>query len=70
LLLDENVGGKELSEALRKRGLTVHLSRDLFGKGVADEALLKRAGERGWILLTKDRRIRLRPPELEALKRA
>jgi|SRR5688572_8144098 len=69
-LLDENVGGKELSEALRKLGLTVHLSRDLFGKGVADEVLLDKAGECGWILLTKDRRIRRRPVELAALKRA
>lgn len=64
------MGGKELSEALRKWRLTVHLSRDLFGKGVADEVLLEKAGERGWILLTKDRRIRWRPPELAALKRA
>lgn len=35
-----------------------------------DEVLLEEAGERGWILLTKDRRIRRRPVELEALKRA
>lgn len=37
---------------------------------MADEVLLDKAGERGWILLTKDRRIRRRPVELEALKRA
>jgi len=37
---------------------------------VADEVLLDKAGDRGWILLTKDRRIRRRPVELEALKRA
>jgi hypothetical protein len=32
--------------------------------------LLEKAGGRRWILLTKDRRIRRRPGELEALKRA
>ena len=37
---------------------------------MADELLLEKAGERRWILLTKDRRIRRRPAELEALKRA
>lgn len=69
-LLDENVGGKELSEALRKDGLSVHLSRDVFGRGVEDEVWLPKVGEHGWILLTKDRAIRRRPPELDALRKA
>jgi rRNA-processing protein FCF1 len=37
---------------------------------LADEVLLEKAGVHRWILLTKDRRIRRRPVELEALKRA
>jgi hypothetical protein len=45
---------------------------DVFGdreQQVADEEWLAEAGRRGWIVLTKDRRIRRRRAEIEAIAR-
>lgn len=37
---------------------------------VTDAEWLEEAGRRGWVVLTKDERIRRRPMEIEALRRA
>jgi hypothetical protein len=38
-----------------------------IGQGLADEEWLQDAGQRGWVVLMKDARVRRRPAELEAL---
>jgi hypothetical protein len=43
---------------------------DQFPKGTEDRIWLERAGEKGWIVLTRDQRIRYRRLELLALQAA
>ncbi len=38
------------------------------GHGLEDEEWLRDAGERGWVVLMKDAKIRYRPAELEAVR--
>jgi len=44
----------------------VKLVRDEFGQGAQDIDWLPEVGRRGWIILTKDQRIRRRPEERKA----
>lgn len=43
---------------------------DLFPQDVADDVWLREAGERGWVVLTKDEKIRRRPGEQRAIVEA
>jgi hypothetical protein len=63
---DENLG-IQLSNGLREFGEdTCHL-HEYFAPGTHDEIWLQDIGERGWFLITVDKRIRRRPIEKEAL---
>ncbi|MFH1185423.1 MAG: DUF5615 family PIN-like protein [Chloroflexota bacterium] len=65
---DENLG-PQLSNGLKEFGEdTCHL-RDHFAAGTPDETWLEFIGQRGWFLLTLDKRIRRRPLEKAALKK-
>ncbi len=70
--IDECLGGKALSDALRAAGHVVVLHRDYFPAGADDvvwlTALYERRAE--WIVLTKDKQIRKRPLEKRALMAA
>ncbi len=63
--------GKSIAEGLRACGLTVHTMASVYGEKRAqtleDQVWLRDAGANGWIVLTKDDAIRLRPAEREAL---
>jgi hypothetical protein len=61
--------GLRFPQILKEAGLTVELHRDHFTHDCPDEEWLHAIGERGWIALTRDRRIRYKPNELEAVKR-
>jgi hypothetical protein len=61
--------GKQFPEILRAAGLTVERHLNHFAPDEADEAWLKVIGERGWIALTHDGRIRYKPNELAAVMR-
>ena len=61
--------GLRFPEILEAAGLTVKKHRDHFEPRCPDEEWLRSIGERGWIALTHDRRIRYKPNELEAVKR-
>ena len=61
--------GKQFPGILRSAGLTVERHLDHFAPDEADEAWLKVIGERGWIALTHDARIRYKPNELAAVIR-
>ncbi len=50
-------------------GLTVERHQDHFAPDCADEVWLRSIGERGWVALTHDRRIRYKPNELSAVMR-
>jgi hypothetical protein len=61
--------GKQFPEILRSGGLTVERHHDHFAPNASDETWLEAAGQRGWIALTHDRRIRSKPNELAAVMR-
>jgi PIN like domain len=61
--------GKRFAEILKSHGLTVERHADHFEPHTPDEVWLERAGQRGWIVLTHDRRIRYKPNERDAVMR-
>jgi uncharacterized protein with PIN domain len=63
LFLDRSLGKNIVAEALRKAG--VH--DDHFKQDVTDTTWLTIVGKRKWVVLTKDRRIRFRAIERQAL---
>lgn len=65
-VVDECLGGNLVRVALEGAGAVVKLVRDEFGEGAQDVDWLPEVGRRGWIVLTKDQRIRRRPAERAA----
>jgi predicted nuclease of predicted toxin-antitoxin system len=65
--LDRCLGKKILASALRSTGLKIEVHDDHFPPDAKDEHWLRFVGMRGWIVVTSDRRIRYRGPELTAL---
>src|SRR5205085_2874523 len=57
---------------LREAGLTVHTLAEVYGEQAAQEtedtAWIALAAPRGWVVLTKDDRIRRRPAERQAIE--
>jgi hypothetical protein len=66
--LDESLDSLSVVTALREVGATVQRLTDIFPKGTADEIWLAKAGENGWVVLTRDKRIRYRQLERMALQ--
>lgn len=56
-----------MPERLRQIHPGVIAHDDVFGMDTDDEVWLRDAGSRGWIVLTKDDRIRYRPGERDAI---
>lgn len=61
--------GKRFPEVLAAAGLTVERHADHFRADCPDDEWLAEVGRRGWIAVTRDRRIRYKPNELAAVKR-
>lgn len=59
--------GRKLGEALRTAGVVVHLHDDWFEQDTEDEVWLTEVGKRNWLVLTKDKWIRRRQLERDAL---
>src|SRR5947209_19499105 len=59
--------GKAICERLRAAGLTVEHKDDYFPQNTEDEVWMPEVGERGWVVLTRDTRIRFHPNEQRAL---
>jgi len=68
--IDRSLGQKIVAQALRDAGATVVVHDDRFPPDAPDEDWLHEVGQRGWIVLTKDKRIRYRENERRALQRA
>jgi hypothetical protein len=66
--------GKSVVSGLRAAGLLIYSMADIYGEeraqGLSDEEWLSDAGANDWVVLTKDRAIRRRPSEREALMAA
>jgi len=63
------LGQKIIAEKPRQSGVKVEIHDHHFPQNALDEDWLSEVGERGWIVLTKDDRIRYRPAALEAYRR-
>ena len=70
LFIDRSLGKKTVAEALRVAGANVEVHDDHFVPDAPDETWLTAVGAKGWIVLTKDERIRFRTIEREALMNA
>jgi hypothetical protein len=59
--------GRAVGRRLEEEGIRVELHDDHFSQGTPDAEWLPVIGQRGWIVITKDTRIRYRPNEKHAL---
>ena len=69
IFIDRSLGRK-IALPLAEAGAIVHLHDDHFAQDAEDQQWLTEVGKRGWLVLTKDQRIRYRPLEREALLNA
>lgn len=70
LFLDECLGSTDVPKALREKGIQVELLHEHFPLATLDQDWLGEVGHRGWVVLTKDQRIRRRQVEFRALLEA
>jgi hypothetical protein len=68
--IDRSLGRKIVAQALREIGETVEIHDDHFAPDAKDAEWLLEVGKRGWIVLTKDDRIRYRVTERTAIESA
>lgn len=66
-MLDRSIDGNHLAKELRAQGLTVNRHKERFRHDVSDVEWLMVAGSQGWVVLTRDKHIRLREIERNAL---
>jgi predicted nuclease of predicted toxin-antitoxin system len=69
-LLDEDLASRSVMRALRGAGLQVTSVPEQFGKGCKDVEWLPKAGERGFVVLSKDKAMRRTPLEVAAVRDA
>ena len=65
--VDRSLGAYDVPAALRGAGALVEVHDEHFASDTPDTAWLAEVGARGWIVLTKDSRIRRHPLELQSL---
>ena len=65
--IDEALGGTVVVAALRAAGHRVERLIDHHAPGAQDTVWLADVGRRGWVVLTKDKRMHLRPTEQIAI---
>ena len=63
------MGGHEIAKNLRRRGLDVRIQDELddIPRQLEDPEWAKLVAERGWVAITRDKRIRYRTPEKQAI---
>jgi PIN domain-containing protein len=69
-LVDRGLGRYAVPGAIRARGYVVHTLSSVYGareQDLDDAEWLRDAGTAGWVVLTKDQRIRRRPLEIAAV---
>jgi predicted nuclease of predicted toxin-antitoxin system len=66
--IDRSLGVDPIRTELVKSGLVVEIHDDHFARDEEDSAWLKKVGEDGWVVLTKDQKLRYRPLEISALR--
>ena len=61
---------RELADALHKRGRLVHMHNQVFPDRTPDRVWIPEVAKRGWIILTRDKRLQTRHIEWMAFLRA
>ena len=69
LFLDRNLGRHIIADRLRAEGMAVEVHDDHLPLDAPDEDWIALVGRRGWVAITKDRNVRYRAAELEAIRR-
>ncbi|HEY5542517.1 MAG TPA: hypothetical protein VIM04_04570, partial [Candidatus Binatia bacterium] len=67
--IDRSLGQKVIASKLRECGVQVEIHDHHFPQNALDEDWISEVGKRGWVVLTKDDRIRYRPAALAAYRR-
>lgn len=65
--VDRSLGKRVIAESLRAAGARVEIHDDYFAPDAPDEDWLGEVGKRGWVVLTKDKRIQHRILEQAAV---
>jgi hypothetical protein len=68
LLFFEESLGKKIAEVLSGRGIRVKTHMEEFPAGTPDDVWIPRCAANGWVIISKDARIRRRPVELHAIR--
>ena len=68
--VDRCLGRKVIPDGLRAAGEEVRIHDDHFPQDAKDEVWLADVGKSGWVVLTKDKHIRYRASEIQALRAA
>src|SRR5919112_5198 len=58
---------KPVAEAIKQVRSNVHWLGDIFDVSVKDEVWLARAGDEGWLVVTRDKHVRTRPGERQKI---
>lgn len=66
--VDRSLGNREVAAALLDRGARVEIHDAHFASDAQDAEWIEAVGRLGWVILTKDKRIRHRPLELAAVR--
>jgi predicted nuclease of predicted toxin-antitoxin system len=66
--IDRSLGVEPIRQDLVNSGLAVEIHDDHFARDEEDRIWLQAVGKRGWVVLTKDQRLRNRPLEIGALR--
>jgi predicted nuclease of predicted toxin-antitoxin system len=66
--IDRSLGIDPVRTELVAAGLVVEIHDDHFRRDEEDRIWLRVVGEKGWVVLTKDQRLRYRPLEIAALR--
>ena len=69
LFLDRNLGKHIVANRLRSEGMAVEVHDDHLAPDAPDEDWIALVGRKNWLAITKDRNIRYRAAELEAIRR-
>jgi hypothetical protein len=66
--IDRSLGVEPIRGKLADAGLKLEIHDDHFPRDEEDRKWLQTVGDLGWIVLTKDQRLRYRPLEIAALR--
>ena len=65
--IDRSLGIEPIRTKLEEAGLTIEIHDDHFARDEEDRVWLRIVGEWGWVIFTKDQKLRYRPLEIAAL---